>query len=673
MTTSKPYPLRELLQRGLSRKLFVILVIGAAIITTCTIAFGFLHAESLRTDAAGDSMQQGAEMLAGQIDISLGAAVGLLKQLASDAHIQEAAARESLNYAGLSEDEISRLVLNKIEMWKASDNPQGQLDALRSTWPGIALADFAGNNTGFSDLIAVDSEGQAVATLNAVDKLYPGRDKKWTQSNITGLKKAAVSEPFYEGKSAAPSVLICVPILSEASDTLAGELYAKFSLQHIVPSDAAGEQEIVGFLLLASADKRQLYLLNPPDMASPLPAPFRAGREKPSAGESGRFSIELEQHDLNAVAGFAPVKSLGYPSPFDYRGKPWFVVQAIPQSHVMGPINALFVRTLAFALGLLALVSIAGLAVTRRILRPIHMLKHGVQEIGQGNLEHRIDVRSGDEIEVLAFEFNRMAERMQRTQEQLQRRGQELEQRVNQLRRLQAQLMQSERMAATGELAAQIAHEINNPLGIIKNYVGIAKMLMPEEDANRENLRIVDQEINRIAGIVRRLLKFAKPGSEDIQNVQINQILEELLALLRGQLFRRKIEVAVDLHENLPEVSISTDQMRQVFLNLIKNAEDAMADGGKLGVRTRYRKGMVEVEISDTGCGIPNEDVKNIFEPFFTTKGVKGTGLGLSVSYGIVKNYSGEINVESEPGRGTTFTIQLPVVSDKVFQVIQSP
>ena len=296
-----------------------------------------------------------------------------------------------------------------------------------------------------------------------------------------------------------------------------------------------------------------------------------------------------------------------------------------------------------------------------------------MQEIGQGNLEHRIDVRSGDEIENLAVEFNRMGDRMQRTQEQLQRRGKELEQRVNQLRRLQAQLMQSERMAATGELAAQIAHEINNPLGIIKNYVGIAKMLMPDEDSNRENLKIVDQEINRIAGIVRRLLKFAKPGTEDIQSVQINQILEELLALLRGQLFRSKIDVSVDLAENLPEVSTSTDQMRQVFLNLIKNAEDAMADGGKLTVRTRYRRGRVEIIISDTGCGIPPEDVKNIFEPFFTTKGVKGTGLGLSVSYGIVKNYSGEIQVESEPGVGTTFTIQLPVVHEKVFQVIQSP
>ena len=666
MTTSKPYPLRELLQRGLSRKLFVILVVGAAMITACTIAFGFLHAESLRTDAAADSMQQGAEKLAGQIDISLGAAVGLLKQLATNQHIQEAAARENLNYADLSREE-------KIEIWKASDNPQGQLDALRSTKAGIALAEFASNNTGFLELIAVDSEGQAIATLGPLKSLFPDQEKKWDQSKITGLGKAAVSEPSYEGKSATPSVLICVPISSGTSKTFEGELYARFSLEHIVSPKVMDEQEIVGFLLLTSADERYLYLLNPPYMASPLPTAFRAEDETLSPNGNGRFSMELDHHGISTLAGFAPVKSSGYPSPFEYSGKQWFVVQAISQSHVMGPINALFMRTLAFAVGLLALISVAGLAVARRILRPIHMLKQGVQEIGQGNLEHRIDVRSGDEIEVLAFEFNRMAERMQRTQEQLQRRGQELEQRVNQLRRLQAQLMQSERMAATGELAAQIAHEINNPLGIIKNYVGIAKMLMPEEDSNRENLRIVDQEINRIAGIVRRLLKFAKPGSEDIQNVQINQILEELLALLRGQLFRSKIEVTVDLHENIPEVSISTDQMRQVFLNLIKNAEDAMADGGKLTVRTRYRKGLVEVEISDTGCGIPSEDVKNIFEPFFTTKGVKGTGLGLSVSYGIVKNYSGEINVESEPGRGTTITIQLPVVSDKVFQVIQSP
>lgn len=672
MTASRPNPVSFLLKRGLSRKLLLILVMGAAATTASTAAFGYYHANRLRTDSAAKAMQHGAENLASRIDISLDAAVGLLKQLSVDPRIQQAVERENQEYENLSPGEVKRRIQNEIAIWKASNDRQEKLDALRGGEAGFALSNFVRANPNLQNVIAVNGKGKAVATSGRLNSPYPGKDKLWVQSKITGLGRAAISEPSFEGKDAAPSVLICVPISPDATGGFEGELYANFSLKRIVSSHAGDEREIVAFLL-ASADKRFLYVLDPPDIASPRPAAFRTEGETLSPDGGGRFSMELDQLKISAMAGSAPVGNSTLPASAEYVGRRWFAVQAEPQSLVMGPINALFIRTLVFALGLLTLISIAALGVSRQIFRPIHMLQEGVQEIGQGNLEHRIDVRSGDEIEALAFEFNRMAERMQRTQEQLQRRGKELEQRVNQLRRLQAQLMQSERMAATGELAAQIAHEINNPLGIIKNYVGIAKMLMPEEDPNRENLKIVDQEINRTAGIVRRLLKFAKPGSEDIQNVQINQVLEELLALLRGQLFRSKIEVSIDLAENLPEVSISTDQMRQVFLNLVKNAEDAMPDGGKLSVRTLYRKGRVEVEITDTGCGIPPEDVKNIFEPFFTTKGVKGTGLGLSVSYGIVKNYSGEINVESEPGVGTTFRIQLPVVSDKVFQVIQSP
>ncbi len=671
MTTSNSYSISALLRRGLSRKLLVILVIGAALTTASTAVFGYYLANKLRKDGAADAMRHGAEKLAGQIEISLDASVGLLKQLAKDPSIRQAIERENQKHEGLSTKEVKHLIQNEIAIWKASDNQRQQLDALRSSEAGQALESLIGANSGLRAVIAVNREGKAVASSGKVDSLYYRQDDPWTQAKITGLGRAAISEPTFEGKGAA-SVLICVPVSPGEAGGFEGEFYASFSFEHIVSPRAEDEREIVAFLL-TNADKRYLYILSPPEMTSPGPIAFRTGGAELSPEKSGRFSLKLDRLDVNALAGFAPVRSSDSPGFAEYVGKQWYVIQATPQGFVMGPVNALFMQSLVFALALLTLVSLVGLGVTRQILRPIHMLQEGVQEIGQGNLEHRIDVRSGDEIEALAFEFNRMAERMQRTQEQLQRRGKELEQRVNQLRRLQAQLMQSERMAATGELAAQIAHEINNPLGIIKNYVGIAKMLMPEEDPNRENLKIVDQEINRTAGIVRRLLKFAKPGSEDIQNVQINQVLEELLALLRGQLFRSKIEISADLAENLPEVSTSTDQMRQVFLNLIKNAEDAMADGGTLSVRTRYRKGRVEVEIADTGCGIPAGDVENIFEPFFTTKGVKGTGLGLSVSYGIVKNYSGEINVESEPGVGTTFRIQLPVVSDKVFQVIQSP
>jgi len=518
-------------------------------------------------------------------------------------------------------------------------------EALADKREAEALAAFAAENPGFKNLRVTTRPGAAASGGPVVGEPAPGESL---------------------------SVHISTPVVPATAAGIRYDLECDYTFQYVLIRPKQGRQELIALFSMDSAGRR-FHVLAPPERMSARPTDFRLRGSEAEPVSPGHASVTLEPGGLRAIAGFSPLKHPFSSAHGAGRVDRWSVVVAIPEIQVIGPLNTLFFRALGFSAAMLVLVSVGGLALARRILRPIRVLQGGVQEIGQGNLEHRIDVRSGDEIEMLAVEFNRMAERMQRTQEQLQRRSKELEQRVNQLRRLQAQLMQSERMAATGELAAQIAHEINNPLGIIKNYVGIAKMLMGEEDSNRENMKIIDQEINRIAGIVRRLLKFAKPGAEDIQPVQINQVLEELLALLRGQLFRKKIEVSAELAENLPEVNVSTDQMRQVFLNLIKNAEDAMPDGGKLTIRTRYRKGRVEIDIADSGAGIAPENIKNIFEPFYTTKGVKGTGLGLSVSYGIIKNYNGEISVDSEPDKGATFTIQLPVVSERVFQVIQSP
>jgi signal transduction histidine kinase len=644
-----------------------IMVVGAGLAILCSAVFSYHHGYKLRSDGAGLAMQRVAEGLAEEIDTSLNAAVSLLSQLSKAPHIQQSLAEENRKYKNLSDSEVDDLVIQEMAIWKASRQPQALLQILRKNELAGELAEFAGKNPGFQSIRIIDQAGIVVAAYGQIDSPNASQQSWWRQTNAQEYGQPRIYAPILYADPAAVVVPIAVPIGSNGPDSAQGTLYAEYNLNGMVFRE--GSEEIVAFLL-GNENGKSLLLLN--SAQGPATVSEFADAEKFQSGKTGRTEVQFG-HGITAIAGFAPVVNSAVLSPSLYKGGEWTAITAISQDMVIGPLNSLFLQALIFSTIVLILLSLGSLAFARRTLKPIRVLQQGVQEIGQGNLEHRIDIRSGDEIEVLAVEFNRMAERMQRAQEQLQRHSKELEQKVNQLRRLQAQLMQSERMAATGELAAQIAHEINNPLGIIKNYVGIAKMLMPEEDPNRENMKIVDQEINRIAGIVRRLLKFAKPGGEDIQPVQINQVLEELLALLRGQLFRKKIEISSELAENLPEVSVSTDQIRQVFLNLIKNAEDAMADGGKLKIRTRYRKGRVEIDVADDGCGIPPENIKNIFEPFFTTKGVKGTGLGLTVSYGIIKNYNGEITVDSEPGRGTTFTIQLPVVSDKVFQVIQSP
>ncbi len=646
---------------SLSRKILAALVIGAAVTTICSALFGYYYAHDFRRENVGGTMQRVAESMSSHIDDSIVTATQSMKLLADCNAVQRAFTQTGVpikfksadvestaGYDSLSPKELLLLVNQKLEAAASSD-------------------------PGFRSLRVVTlDDKKPLAEFGKSGSPYPEEQNWWNWKTVTGQGKRAASQPFFEEGPTSAIILLSVPIRSEETKNLMGAVHAEYGLDRILSPALRKEKDIIAFHLSDSAQPR-LHILSSWTNASSRLISFREQGEKIVAKKPGWSMLEFDHPHMAVISGFSPVKHSLMSTPIVYHGNNWYVVAGIPQDQAFKPVNTLFFKALGFGGGMLILVALGGLAFARQILRPIHMLQDGVEKIGDGNIEYRLDVRSGDEIEMLASEFNRMADRMQRTQEQLQRRGKELEQRVNQLRRLQAQLTQSERMAATGELAAQIAHEINNPLGIIKNYVGIARMLMPEEDNNRENLKIVDQEINRIAGIVRRLLKFAKPGTEDIQQVQINQVLEELLALLQGQLFRRKIEIVSEFTENLPEVNVSTDQMRQVFLNLIKNAEDAMPEGGKLTIGTRYRKGRVEIEIADDGCGIPGEDVKNIFEPFFTTKGVKGTGLGLSVSYGIIKNYNGEIEVQSEPGKGTTFTIQLPVVSDKVFQVIQSP
>jgi signal transduction histidine kinase len=642
------------------------MVVGAGFAILCSAVFSYYYGHKIRSDGAGIAVQRLAESAAEQIDVTVNAALAILSDLADSAEIKQSLDENNSKYAALSELEISDHAVKELALWKASKQPQSQLQAVHKNQAATALDKFAARYPGFQSAQLVDRAGLVIAAFGELKTPVAIQEQWWQQAG--GFKNAAsiLYQPVVTEDPASVIVPLAVAIDFQKSGR-GGIIYAEYNLDRLVFKKNA--EEIQG-MLLGDNEQRDLIVFDLDERARPAMTHIKDGISQLQLGQTGKASVRAERLGITMIAGFAPIGSSLSPS--TYAGNQWSVVTAIPEATVMRPLNSLFFRALIFSTLVLVMLSLVGLGLARRTLRPIRVLQQGVQEIGQGNLEHRIDIRSGDEIEVLAVEFNRMAERMQRAQEQLQKHSKELEQKVNQLRRLQAQLMQSERMAATGELAAQIAHEINNPLGIIKNYVGIAKLLMPEEDPNRENMKIVDQEINRIAGIVRRLLKFAKPGAEDIQPVRINQVLEELLALLRGQLFRRKIEVSAELAENLPEVNVSTDQIRQVFLNLIKNAEDAMPDGGKLTVRTRYRKGKVEIDVADDGCGIPPENIKNIFEPFFTTKGVKGTGLGLSVSYGIIKNYNGEISVDSEPGRGTTFTIQLPVVSDKVFQVIQS-
>jgi two-component system NtrC family sensor kinase len=235
------------------------------------------------------------------------------------------------------------------------------------------------------------------------------------------------------------------------------------------------------------------------------------------------------------------------------------------------------------------------------------------------------------------------------------------------LRETQEKLLQSEKLAAMGRLTSQIAHELNNPLYGIMNTLELLKTEISPQSKRRKILDMALSETVRLTELLRKMLRFSKPDEEKKQSTDVNTILDEILLLVGKQLHENSIRVSTSFGDDLRKVYASRNQLRQVFLNMIANARDAMPDEGTLTIKTMAKGDNVYIEITDTGIGIKEENISKIFDDFFTTKdSVKDVGLGLSVCYGFIKEHGGDIRVSSKWGSGTTFTIILPIYKEDV-------
>jgi signal transduction histidine kinase len=241
---------------------------------------------------------------------------------------------------------------------------------------------------------------------------------------------------------------------------------------------------------------------------------------------------------------------------------------------------------------------------------------------------------------------------------------QELSTYVQQLKESQEQLIQAEKLTSLGQMAASIAHEINNPLAGVLVYTQllskkVAGDTLKEEEA-LDYLSKMESEVSRCSRIIRNLLDFARQSEPMLRLVDINQVIEQVLSMVGHQAQLQNVEVVKEFSPSLPKVMADFDQLQQIFTNLILNAIQAMPDGGRLTIRSSAVDGEVRIDVQDTGCGISKEDMGKLFTPFFTTKAKgKGVGLGLAVAHGIIERHKGRIKVQSEVGKGTTFSVYL--------------
>jgi two-component system NtrC family sensor kinase len=309
---------------------------------------------------------------------------------------------------------------------------------------------------------------------------------------------------------------------------------------------------------------------------------------------------------------------------------------------------------------------------TTRIVRPLRDMAEATRVIAKGDLSHRVQVSSRDEIGALADSFNEMIDHLREANAKLVEWGTTLERKVEdrtrELRDIQEHLLQSEKLASIGKLAAGIAHEINNPLGGILIYSHLVLEDTPPNRPHHDNLRKIVKETTRCKDIVKGLLDFARPKEPEMAPVDVPSLLDSCLTFAGHQSLFQNIAVEKSYAPGLPRVIADGSQLQQVFMNLILNAAEAMDGKGTLTLRVSSDavRGELVIDIADTGRGIKEEDRARLFEPFFTTKEVgKGTGLGLAISYGIVRKHQGSIEVASEPGRGAVFTVRLPLRGDQ--------
>jgi two-component system NtrC family sensor kinase len=311
-------------------------------------------------------------------------------------------------------------------------------------------------------------------------------------------------------------------------------------------------------------------------------------------------------------------------------------------------------------------VAFAVYSAVRHLTQPLTELSLLAARLGEGHLELRADSETDDEIGRLGRSLDGMAASLQTARDRLE---EEVAARTVELQRSQAQVLQAAKLAAVGELAAGVAHEINNPAGIILMRTGqLTESLEGASPEVDDDLDVIRRQVDKISRIVSGMLTFARrtESSGQMSPLAVNEVVERTAKLMDGLLRSRQVEVELDLAAELPVVRADASRLEQVLLNLVNNAIDAMPEGGRItfgsAVGEAESADSVSLFVADTGSGIAADQLARVFDPFYTTKDPgQGTGLGLSVSYAIIEQHGGRIEVTSDPGQGSRFTVYLPV------------
>jgi two-component system NtrC family sensor kinase len=354
----------------------------------------------------------------------------------------------------------------------------------------------------------------------------------------------------------------------------------------------------------------------------------------------------------------------------EFRPVQWMLIAEQDTDEVFAKVNRYRMGIIALFLLLSCVIATACVLISRTIVQPIKELADATVAVAGGNFDKQLKVDGRDELGRLTVAFNQMAQQLRSYYTSLENRiastREELEKVSGELQKSKEVLARSEKLVALGQVSAGMAHEIRTPLTSIKLFFQSLENTLPSDDETLEDFSIIKGEIDRMEEIINRFLSFARPVEPKFESVNINQILSDAISLIKTRIEGGKIAIETEYDNNLTIIAGDKRQLGQVFMNMLLNSIEAMPEGGKITVATNvitvsdeYRK-LLRITIADTGCGIDDASERYIFDPFFTTKD-SGTGMGLAIAFTVIEQHGGLIEVESEPSKGTTFMIYLPL------------
>jgi signal transduction histidine kinase len=567
-------------------------------------------------------------------------------------------------------------------LWSAGTIEQRRFDALRLLRQVPAITELA----------QVDASGKEQLRVSrlAMDVVGSGLDLSQEPKFTDAVKNKVYYGPVYFRRESEPYMTLSLSGTRRDAGVSIAEVNLKL-IWDVVSKIKVGTR---GQAYVVDAQGR---LIAHPDISLVLRktdmtrlAQVQAARQVATSTAAAEIENATDIQGRRVLTAFAPVAPLG-----------WTVFVELPVDEAYQPLITSIQRTALVLFGALCLAALAGIFLARRMVVPIQALRAGAARIGGGDLSQRISIKSGDELEALADQFNDMAGRLQESYADLENkvdvRTRELGRSLKELRTAQDRLIQTEKLASLGQLTAGIAHEIKNPLNFVNNFSAISVELIDElrealagakldsklqtqvgeiADMLQGNLNKVVQHGKRADSIVKNMLLHSRQGSGEHRPVDINAVVEESLNLAYHGARAEKQGFNITLKRSFDpaagEADLFPQEITRVLLNLISNGfyaaikRKAEANGGDyeptLAATTKNLGDSVEIRIRDNGTGIPPEVKEKMFTPFFTTKPVgEGTGLGLSLSYDIiVKQHAGSIEVDTQPGEFTEFRIVLP-------------